>query len=99
MYAEMLLIAQYSYLCLVRCVCEAPSTGSTQDEAAPGIWDEVGCSCVTAAAAAARGRACNNVPERPSVDVTGRGGEREVAATAAACRHACSSVPGSQVCM
>lgn len=41
-YAEVLLIVQYSYLCLVRCVCEAPSSAN-EGEVSPGIWSEVGC--------------------------------------------------------
>jgi hypothetical protein len=41
-YAEVLLIAQYSYLCLVRCVCEAPTASNSEGELSPGVWNEVG---------------------------------------------------------
>uniref|UniRef100_A0A7S3VT45 Piezo transmembrane helical unit domain-containing protein n=1 Tax=Dunaliella tertiolecta TaxID=3047 RepID=A0A7S3VT45_DUNTE len=39
-YAEVLLIAQYSYLCLVRCLCEA-SSAAEHGELSPGAWDQV----------------------------------------------------------
>lgn len=46
-YAEVLLIAQYSYLCLVRCVCEAPSSLNPEGEMSPGVWNEVGLASFT----------------------------------------------------